>query len=469
MAQSAQQDNSQHRLISTNPAQNYDVLGDVVVSDAAEIKEKVELCKNAQKSWFNLGLHTRIEHLRDLYQKFDKNKEKLARIQTQEMGRPIDSSLELIEMFLENMHWDIENAEKYLSNEILYEDEHEINELVYEPYGVVACIAAWNYPFGNFVASLSQALIAGNTAVMKYSEEVPLFSQAMEDVVNSSSLPKNIVHFVYGDGQIGATLIDQDIDFIVFTGSSNTGQKIYQKAAEKMIPVALELGGSSPGIVFEDCVVDEALIENLFWKRFSNTGQFCDSMKRLIVHNSLLDDVIEKLSKFSPKVILGDPLDPKTQLGPLVAERQVVRLEEQVKDALNKGAKLHCGGKRPENLKGAYYEPTVLSGITKDMAVWNEEVFGPVLPIVGFDTYEEAIELANDTEYGLTGSVFTKNKELARKAQLEIKAGLIDHNSCHFYRAQNPFGGYKKSGIGRQQGKAGFEEFTQVKVVAYEK
>ncbi len=169
-------------------------------------------------------------------------------------------------------------------------------------------------------------------------------------------------------------------------------------------------------------------------------------MKRLIVHNSLLDEIVRKLSAYAQTKISGDPFDEATELGPLVAERQVVKLEEQVRDALDKGAKLHCGGKRPENLSGAFYLPTILTNITKDMSVWKEEVFGPVLPIVSFNAYEEAIELANDTEYGLSGAVFTDDSSLARKAQLDIKAGSLDHNKLHYFRPQNPFGGYKKSG-----------------------
>ncbi|MEM9468546.1 MAG: aldehyde dehydrogenase family protein [Pseudomonadota bacterium] len=464
-----QKNKDQNILISTNPSRNYEILGEVEVSSESEIQSKVDKARKAQKSWSEVGLDKRIKVMRSLHDHLAKHKDEFVTRQSKEMGMPNGLSTSILDGFLSDMLWHCDHASDCLANEILYEDQNEINEIVYEPYGVVACIAAWNFPFGNLICSLSQALLAGNTAVMKYSEEVPLFSKYLEEVVASSDLPKGVLNFVYGDGQVGRLLADQDIDFLTFTGSSAVGQKLYQKAAEKFIPISLELGGSSPGIVFEDCTIDDALIETLFWKRFLNSAQFCDGMKRLIVHNNLIDEVVKKLSDYAKTKVIGDPLDEKTELGPLVAERQVVKLEEQVKDAIDKGAILHCGGQRPEGLKGAYYQPTIFTNITKDMRVWKEEVFGPALPIIGFDTYEEAIELANDTSYGLSGSVFTNDKNLARRAQLDIKAGNLDHNKAHFFRPQNPFGGYKASGIGRQSGKAGFEEVTQIKVVATEK
>lgn len=456
-------------LVSTNPANEDETLGEVKISTEEDIRSKVETARKAQKDWYDIGLDERLKHMRNLHDHLEKHKGEFLKRQSLEMGMPQELSTGILDGFLSDMAWYCDHAKLCLSNETLYEDENEITELVREPYGVMACIAAWNFPFGNLIVSLVQALLAGNTAVMKYSEEVPLFSKYLEDVIASSDMPEGVINFVYGDGQIGDWLADQNIDFLTFTGSSATGQKLYQKAASKLIPISLELGGSSPGIIFEDCTIDDALIDNLFWKRFLNSAQFCDGMKRLIVHNSLLDEVVEKLSAYAKTKIIGDPLDAKTELGPLVAERQVLKLKEQVKDALDKGAKLHCGGKRPDGLSGAFYEPTLLTNITKDMRVWKEEVFGPALPIVGFDTYEEAIELANDTEYGLSGSVFTNDNNLALKAQLDIKAGSLDHNKAHYFRSQNPFGGYKKSGIGRQQGKAGFEEVTQMKVIAREK
>ncbi len=457
-------------LISTNPSQNYDVLGDVESSNNNDIKQIVARAHLAQKSWAALSLDMRINHMRALAKHLAKYEAEFIRRTSMEMGMPLGLSKDIVTSGLSDMTWHCDHALEALSDKVLYEDDKEQNIQVAEPYGVMACIVAWNFPFGNFTTSVSQALLAGNAVVMKYSEEVPLFSRYLEEILKTSDLPKDLVSFVYGAGDIGAALADSDIDFLSFTGSSATGIKLYQKAASRLMPVSLELGGSSPGIIFEDCIVDDALIETLFWKRFLNTAQFCDGMKRLIVHASLMDKVVAKLADYARARVIGDACDEKTELGPLVAERQVLKLEDQIQDALNKGATLHCGGKRPAGLKGAYYEPTLLTGITKDMKVWHEEVFGPALPIISFDTYEEAIELANDTVYGLSGSVFTNDKDLANRAMRDIKAGSIDHTSqshgAHFYRSVTPFGGYKQSGIGRQSGFEGFHEISQIKIIA---
>jgi acyl-CoA reductase-like NAD-dependent aldehyde dehydrogenase len=457
------------KIVSTNPAMTDNVLGEVSSTSLDEIKKIVLNARQAQEDWYNLGLDKRVQHMRDLLVHLTQYKDEFIKRTSLEMGIPIGLSTGIVDGGLSDLLWNCDNAHRYLSNKIVFEDDSEVNEIIHEPYGVIGCIVAWNFPFGNFIASASQALLAGNSVVMKYSEEVPLFSKYLEEVISASNLPKNVMNFVYGDGRVGGYLSDQDIDFISFTGSTMTGQKIYEKSASKLIPVALELGGSSPGIVFKDCPVTDELIEALFWERFLNSAQFCNGMKRLFVHQSLFDEVVKKLSDFAKTKIIGDPLDKKTELGPLVAERQVTKVAEQVKDALDKGAEIHCGGKKPAHLNGAYYEPTILTKITKDMRVWTEEVFGPALPIIPFDTYEEAISLANDTEYGLSAIIFTKDKNIAKKAISDLKAGTINQWPSNTYRPQNPFGGYKKSGIGRQSGEEGFLHVTQSKITSWVK
>ena len=456
-------------LISTNPALNDNILGKINISTKDEVKDKYNQARQSQKMWQDLGLEKRIAILRNLNELFQKNRDEFVKHQSTEMGMPNELSQGIVDAAINDLNWNCDNAVKYLSPEISYEDEKQISEIIYEPYGVMGCIVAWNFPLANFVTSTSQALLAGNTVLMKYSEEVPLFCKYLENIIFESDIPEGVVNFVYGDGDIGRLMMEYDIDFLSFTGSSETGHKLYQKAAEKFIPVALELGGSSPGIIFEECDITDGLIETIFWKRFLNSAQFCDGLKRLIVHQSHFETVIEKLSAYASTIKLGNPLDTETQLGPLVAERQVKKLEKQVQDAIDKGARCHCGGKRPDGLNGAFYQPTILSNITKDMKVWKEEVFGPVLPVISFETYDEAIELANDTQYGLSGSIYSNDKALTQRAMRDIKAGSIDSNTAHYFQSQNPFGGYKQSGIGRQQGRFGFHEVCQTKIMAYEK
>lgn len=454
-------------LVSTNPSRGYEVIGQVKASTGEEVAAKVVQARTAQKDWRAFGVEKRIEKLRVLLDLIKANASVFAEKTSIEMGQIINFSHVQGAYASSLFEWNLNNAPDILKNEITHECEKEINMVIHEPYGVGVCIMAWNFPLPNFVYSVIQALIAGNTMVVKYSEEIPLFAKYMEEICGKAGLD-GIVNFVFGNGEVGKKLIRQDIDFITFTGSYATGEYIYKTAAEKFIPVVLELGGSSPGVVFSDADL-EKVAGNIYDRRFVNCGQFCSNLKRLIVHNSLKEELIEKLVRIAKSKKIGDALFADTDMGPLVAERQVIKLEEQVKDALDKGAKLHHGGKRPDGLRGAYYEPTILSNISKDMRVWREEVFGPALPVIGFDTYEEAIELANDTQYGLTAYVYTRDNDLALKAMGEIKAGVLSANISTSARCQNPFGGHKHSGLGRENGKHGFFDVTQTKLITWEK
>jgi succinate-semialdehyde dehydrogenase / glutarate-semialdehyde dehydrogenase len=444
-------------------------LGKVEVSSEKEIIEKVALAQKTKKFWAETPVSQRVTYLKDIYDVFSSHKEEIAELVTREIGMP-KSVRNAIEMDpgLEYFHWYLENAEKYLAPEVSYEDDKSIHKVFYQPTGVAAVFSPWNFPFCNFSWALIPNLIAGNTVVFKHSEECPLVSKLLEDLIQKTTLPKGVLSFVYGDGKTGDFLVHQNIDMICFTGSSKVGQYLYKVAAEKGIKALLELGGSAPGIVCEDADIN-AVVESVFFNRFLNSGQICDGLKRLIVHKSRFDEVVSVLKEFLSKKIVGEPTDNKTDIGPLVAERQLKLLEEQVGDAVEKGAKIIFGGKRPDNLKGYYYLPTVLTNIKPDMRVWNEEVFGPALPIVSFDTDEEAIRLANDTKYGLGGYVFTKNKEKAEKIALKIDTGMVAMNSASYLFPSDPFGGNKNSGIGREHGKWGLRELCKIKVVAEEK
>lgn len=455
---------------STNPAQNFQSIGFVYITEKKELSRIVTNARIAQTSWREMGISGRITQLQKLLDIFKLHRDEFIQKTAIEMGMPVGLAENIVDGGLEKMTWDLTHAPEILKPTILFDDGTEINEQVFEPFGVMACIVAWNFPFGNFAASAFPALIAGNTVVMKYSEEVPIFSKYLENVIHQSNLiPDGVMNFIYGYGETGADLCTEPVDLISFTGSSLTGQKIYAAAAKKLIPVCLELGGSSPGIVFEDCDITDELIESIFWKRFLNSGQFCDGLKRLIVHHTLFDKCVDKLSRFAATIKIGNPLDPNTQLGPLVAERQVLKLESQIQDSVKMGAKIVCGGKRPDKLQGAYFEPTILTQITPNMRVWSEEVFGPALPVVSFYDYDEAISLANDTSYGLSAVTYTHNQALMARAQNDLQAGSIDDGFAHYYRPQNPFGGYKNSGIGRQGGVLGFHGICQVKIKAYRK
>jgi succinate-semialdehyde dehydrogenase/glutarate-semialdehyde dehydrogenase len=455
-------------IISTNPGKNYEVLGEVTVSSEKDIVKKVNKARQAVKGWTNLGIEGRVKHLRGVFDAIKEGSDEIAHLITQEMGMPISSSLFEVGSALDYFNWYLENAAKYLAPEVSYEDDASMHKVFYEPIGVVAVITPWNFPLSNFVWGVTQNLVVGNTVVFKHSEEIPLFGKLIEKIVTDCKLPEGVFSEVYGNGKVGDLLVHQDINLIWFTGSTKVGKNLYKVAAEKFIRVVLELGGSAPGILFEDVDI-EAVIGSIYNGKFTNCGQVCDGLKRMIVHESRFDETIEKLKKLLESKRVGDPEDEKTDFGPLVAQRQLELLEAQVKDAVDKGTKIITGGKEPKGLKGAYYEPTLLTNVTKDMRVWNEEVFGPVLPVVSFKTEEEAIELANDTRYGLGSYIYCEDKDRVARVAARVEAGMVSVNNAFYLMPASPFGGYKESGFGREHGKYGLRELTQVKVVAFEK
>ena len=433
------------KLISTNPAKNYEIIGEVDISTDEEIREKVELANKAKLAWKELGIKGRVELLKPICEEFKRRKEQLQLLETKEMGKPTAEAN--LDGFLEEFEWFLDNGEKSLFDEITHEDEKSIHKIVYEPYGVAAVITPWNFPTGMFIWGTIPNLVAGNTVVFKISEECPLIGKLIEEIMNSKNLPKGVFSEVYGDGSVGQKLAESDVNLIWF------------------IKVVLEMGGSSPAVLFEDIDVRDVIPE-IYVERFRNCGQVCDAIKRLIVHESIFDKVVDSFKQEISKKIVGDPSSDKTQISSLVAKRQLDLLEDQVKDAIKKGARVIIGGKRPENLSGAFYEPTILTNIKKDMRVWNEEVFGPVLPVVSFKTEEEAINLANDTSYGLGSRVYSKDLDRAKRVASRIKAGTVEINHVSRWLSCNPFGGFKDSGMGREHGIPGFRELCQIKVIS---
>ncbi len=451
---------------SYNPANN-ELIGQIESTSISEIEKIVENSRIAFEYWGYLTLKERISYIDKLYHKIKSTKEEFAEILTNEMGMPISESLFDIDSGLEHIKWYMDHVEQIIGEKVTYEDEKEIDKVIFEPKGVVAVIIAWNFPFSSFVWQAVSNLMIGNTVVIKHSEYVPLCSKYIFNLV-SSILPENVYSVVYGDGGVGENLVSQDIDMICFTGSTKTGKKLYQMASEKFIPVTLECGGSAPGIVFEDANIDD-VIESMYINKFANTGQICDGQKRLIVHESKFDEVCKKLKQYIENRKIGNPLDENVEIGPLVSTIQLKKLEEQVCDAIQKGAKVICGGKRLELDNGNYYLPTVLTNINKDMRVYREEVFGPVIPIIKFKTLEEAITIANDTQYGLGGYVYTSNHSTFDTVVKKLKTGMVALNNLYYLRPCNPFGGYKKSGIGKNNSEFGLRELCNIKVVTYEK
>lgn len=455
------------KLKSVNPS-TLELLGEVDVSSAKEIRDKVRQAKQAKQGWYQIGVKGRIKYLRRVVELFTKRQEEFAKLIANEMGMPLTQSRYDVSGAVEFLEWYLDNAEKYLAPEVVHKDTKQIHTVHRVPVGVVAAITPWNFPASNFVWMCGQNLAVGNTIVFKASEEVPLCGKLIEEVFVAAKLPTGVFSEVYGAGDVGEMLANEDIDMICFTGSTAVGQKLYRVAADKFIRVFLELGGSAPGIVFKDADIDIA-IEKIYANRYDNCGQICDGLKRLIVHESRYEEVIEKLAAKLQSTTVGNAIDESTDIGPLVSDKQLRFLQKQVKDAKSKGAKVEYQYDLPNGLKGHFYPPTILSNISYDMLVWKEEVFGPVLPVVKFKTEEEALKLANDTKYGLGGYVFTDDKKLAERFALNLESGMIQMNATSCITPSSPFGGTKMSGIGREHGKFGFYDLTDVKLISLEK
>ncbi len=457
------------KVISRNPSRNYEVIGEVDFSTELEIKEKVSNSRKAFKSWKEIGIKKRVELLRKVQQAILARKEEIGVLTSKEMGMPISRSIPDVEDALLNyMEWYLNNADEAIKPQITFENETEIHKNFYEPTGVAAVISPWNFPISNFVWGVVPNLLVGNTVVYKHSEECALTAKLMEEIISECNLPEGILSFVHGDGTIGEILLNQELDLISFTGSTKTGKHIYEFAGRKFIKCLVELGGSAPGIVFEDVDID-TIIPIISDQKMWNSGQICDGLKRLIVHESIFEELVDKLSRNLLTIKVGDAELPQTEMGPLVAERQLKLALEQLEDAKAKGAKVITGGKKPEGLEGAFLEPTILININPEMKVWKEEVFAPILPIVKFITEEEAIKLANDTSFGLGGYIHTKDLARASRVALQLETGMISVNGTNYVCPFNVFGGTKSSGKGREHGLIGLRELCEIKLVAMNK
>lgn len=459
---------SSNELLSTNPAKNYEVVGKVKISTPQEIKKAITNANQAKLIWKEFGVKKRVALLRKLFDAFQKRKPELMKMIINETGKTIRFANIEIDRHSVDFKWFLDNAEKALGDKVTFEDEKTLHRIVYEPRGVTTVITPWNHPYGMFIWGVIPNLVAGNTVVYKASEESPLSGKLIGEIINSVGFPKGVFAEVYGAGDVGEKLLHEPIDFIWFTGSTVVGKKIYQIAAQKFIGAVMELGGSNPAIMFDDVKIDD-FIEKIYLKRFSTCGQACDALKRLLVQKSIFPEVVAKLKMRFEKVIVGDPWDEKSDIASLVAKLQLDLLEDQVQDAIKKGAKVVFGGKQPKNLKGAYFEPTLLTNIKKDMRVWTEEVFGPVLIAVPFEDEVQAIRMANDTRYGLGSIVFSKDKTRAKRVASQLEAGNVEINSAIHWLPCNPFGGYKESGMGREHGEIGLQELCQIKLISEEK
>ncbi len=456
-------------IVSINPA-NGEKIGETPISSPSDVTGAVTNAKKAFPAWRALSIKDRVSYVSAFRTLVAEHKEELAKLTTLEMGKPLVQSRDDVDFELTFIDWYIDNAAVALSDTIIKEDDNAQYKVVYEPWGVCASIAPWNFPVSMASSGIMQQILAGNTVVFKPTELTTLTQKLFVELLWKSGLPKGVVELVIGDGEVGKQLIDSDIDIVWFTGSTAVGQEIYKKCGEKFIKGVMELGGSSAGIVFADSDIENAL-DQLYSARYYNCGQVCSAVKRLFVEQSVYPQIIEGLKKRLANKKVGDPIGD-VDIGPLVSKDQLDMLESQVADALAKGAKVEIGGAKPEGKefeKGNYYLPTILTNITADMRVMTEEVFGPVLPVVPFVSEQEAVAMANNHIYGLTAEVFTTDKEKGNRVARALEAGVVGVNTDSYYVPFCPIGGYKKSGMGREYGIEGFRELTQIKYICVKK
>ncbi|KAA0563194.1 aldehyde dehydrogenase [Bacillus sp. CH30_1T] len=343
------------------------------------------------------------------------------------------------------------------------------NQIWREPIGVVAAVTPWNFPMILAMWKLAPALAMGNSIVIKPASNTPLSTLKLAELAAEAGIPAGVFNVVSGPGaSIGEELVTHpSIDKVAFTGSTEVGRRIMQMASGTVKRVTLELGGKSPAIVLPDADLD-ITIPGILFGFLTHSGQVCESGTRVLVHDTIYDQVIEQLSELASSINIGNPLDMGTGMGPLVSKQQLNSVLSYIESGVQEGARLVCGGKRRivEGFENGYYiEPTIFAEVHNDMKIAREEIFGPVLSVIRYSTVEEAIEIANDTIYGLAGGVWSKDVNKAMKIARELKAGTIWINDWHMMRSDAPFGGYKQSGFGRELGRHALDEYSQVKHV----
>mgnify|MGYP005846890639 CR=1 FL=1 len=457
------------KLYSINPA-NGEVVGSVEVSTKNEVANAFKRARKAFLVWRKTPVKKRVEYIDKFSKEIKKEKEELAKIITREMGKPYQEALDEVAGCQADLWYYINKGPVILQEEVLFKESKREGKVIFEPWGVCGVITPWNYPLSIPINKIIANILAGNTVLFKPSEYTPLCGKRVVEILKKIGLPEGVVNIVFGGSVVGKMVTDCPVNFICFTGSSKVGQEIYQKCGRKFIRAILELGGSSPALVFADADFENA-IEEIYSARFSNCGQVCCAVKRLFVEAKIFKKFLKRMIEVVSQKKIGDPFSD-VDFGPLVSKKQLDLLISQLKDAIQKGARVEIGGKKPEGKefqKGNFFLPTILTKVNFKMRVMQEEVFGPVLPIMPFKNIKEAVETANKTEYGLSAEIYTSDLKKAEKIVKDLESGTVAINTDSFGHLEAPFGGYKKSGIGREGGKYGLGELVQIKYICKEK
>lgn len=460
------------RSIASINSATGEVLREFDCASEREVHECAIRARAAQPEWFARGARDRIAVIQQFQRLLHERKKQAAELISREAGKPYVEALTTeIVVVLDSARFYIENGYRLLRDESLTHGnlamKAKSGRILREPYGVIGIISPWNYPFSIPATETLTALVAGNAAIVKPSEFTSLVVLELADLLHLAGVPKEIFQVVVGDGATGAALVNSEIDKLVFTGSVATGKRIAQIAAARLLPLVLELGGKDPMLVLEDADVDVAS-SGAVWGAFVNAGQTCLSVERCYVHSKIYEPFVEACVRKANELRVGNGMDPETDIGPMIHERQLRIVEQQVEDARARGARVLTGGRRLAELGPNFYAPTVLADVHHDMEIMREESFGPVLPIMPFDTEDEAVRLANDSQYGLAASIWTRNRSRGEVLGRRVAAGTVlvnDAVSC-FGISEAPHGGIKASGIGRTHGRFGLDEMVRLKYIA---
>ncbi|MGA2587745.1 MAG: NAD-dependent succinate-semialdehyde dehydrogenase [Candidatus Aminicenantales bacterium] len=429
-------------------------------SGTSEIIRKVHL---EWQRWKETSFEFRADKLRMVTDVLRRNKELYARLMTEEMGKIIRESLTEVEKCANCCDYYADHAGSFLTDRIIPSDAGK-SFVTYEPMGVILAVMPWNFPFWQVIRFAAPALMAGNAALLKHASNVPGCAVALEEIFREAGLPENLFRTLIIPSQLVEEVISNPlVSAVTLTGSEQAGSRVAAAAGKNIKKSVLELGGSDPFIVLDDADLEKA-VKTAVVSRMINQGQSCIAAKRFIVHQSRIDEFTEKLQDAFENLKTGDPSDPGTDVGPLARQDLVDEIDSQVKRSLQLGARLVTGGRRPDR-EGFYYLPTMLSDITPEMPVFNEETFGPVAAIIAVKNDDEAICVANDSEFGLGGSIWTADKQRGEALARKIKTGSVFVNGLMKSDPRLPFGGVKKSGYGRELSDYGIREFVNIKTI----
>lgn len=428
-----------------------------------DINESIDLMQEEFSRWKETDFSERADLLKNAAKILEERKQELAELISLEMGKIIGESIAEVEKCAWVCRYYAENGEKFLTDEIIETDAGK-SFVAFEPLGIVLAVMPWNFPFWQVFRFAAPALMAGNAGLLKHASNVPGCAMAIEEVFRQAGFPEHIFKALLIHSSYVAHIIEnKHVKAITLTGSEAAGSAVAECAGKNLKKTVLELGGSDPFIVLDDADLELAA-KTAVTARMINMGQSCIAAKRFIVSESVQDVFIEKIKEILDHLKPGDPLDPNTNLAPLARMEFVNDLENQVERSVEMGARLITGGKSPD-VEGCFYEPGILSNVSREMPAFREEIFGPVFPVITAQDEEEAIKLANDSNYGLGGSVWTKDIERGERIARRIETGAVFVNGLTKSDPRLPFGGIKNSGYGRELSHYGIKEFVNIKTI----